>query len=285
MLGATTRHKAADIWTKKYEVPKKAYEHLSRRRANADYFAQAAVVGPKSPQEAVDAAGGAISNSLAYAGDVSLTGADLPGSTAAAYASEKAAPRQKGPFESLLGGVTNMLDGVATGFNKLDKGVTSVENKVDSAIDGDTTEATSAAPAQAGNGGFFGETSGGAMLGSLVGGYFGGPMGAVVGGLVGQGINRSLTGMADQAQTDANAAESGGILGGVGRAVDGLFGGIGNMFGLDSASSSGGGSHDSGRSESRSSGDGKSHGQSRGGGATNRSGTRESYGSFESSHS
>lgn len=240
--GATTRYKAADVWTKKYEVPKKTHEFLSKRRANADYFANMATTGPKSPQEAADAAGHPGAPNRGYAGDESVTGAAL------SYAAEEPA-RSKGPFESLLGGVTNMLSGVANTYSKVDNAVTGVENKVTNAIDGDM-DATSATPEKK-EGGFFGETSGGAILGSLVGGYFGGPAGAVVGGLLGQGVNRGLTKMADQAQGDADVAQDGGMLGGVGRAIDGLFGGIGNAFGFDS----------SGSSESRSSssgGNGKS---------------------------
>jgi hypothetical protein len=223
MLGATTRHKATDIWTKKYEVPAKAYEKLAKRRAHADAFAEMVATGPKSPQEAVDAAGGALANATAYAGaNESLTGASMPGSEATAYSATPTPNPKKGPFESLLGGVSNAI---GTAISTVD----GVVDKADAAIDGDLG-ATSATPAKA-NTGFMGDTTPGAMVGALAGGYFAGPMGSIVGGLIGQGINKALTGVADQANQNGAQDVGSGIAGGVGRMIDGFFGGLSNAFG------------------------------------------------------
>lgn len=250
MLGATTRTKASDVWTKRYEIPAKAYENLAGRRKNADYFARANAAGPKSPGAAVDAAGASIGGALGEVADVSFTGANLPGgipgknlkATATAYAETgptRANGKAKGPFESLLSGITGGLNSIGSTVNGIDKGIKNAEKKVESAVTGETPEAEAEAKP---DDGFFGEASGGAMLGSLVGGYFGGPAGAVVGGLVGQGLNRGLNNRAGLAQTAADTKASGGLLGGVGRVLDGILGGItGGLTSIASPSSESGG--------------------------------------------
>jgi hypothetical protein len=49
-----TRAKAASVWTKEYERPAKAYEHIGTRQQNATYFSKMDAGRPRSPQEAID---------------------------------------------------------------------------------------------------------------------------------------------------------------------------------------------------------------------------------------
>jgi len=83
-----------------------------------------------------------------------------------------------------------------------------------------------------------GEVGLGGILGSLAGGLIGGPMGAVAGGLLGQGLFDGLNGT-----TDETTGEEDGLLGGLGRTIDGYLNSVGESlgFGSDASGSSNGG--------------------------------------------
>jgi hypothetical protein len=227
MKEAPNRYAAAKTWTQKYERPKKEYEFVDKRAKNADYFAGVLDKGPKSPQEAADA-------SNAFQG--SLTGAVEEmsyGSPAMAYRDPQVTTRSRkaqepaGPFETMFGGISDAVSGVAS-FSEAPAGAKSSKQVASDAGDRTQTSKPSAF------GDFFGETSTGAVLGTLVGGLFGGPVGAIAGGLVGQGINKALSSLADQNQEDADNTKATSLAGGFGRALDNTVGGIGALFG-DSA--------------------------------------------------
>lgn len=142
---------------------------------------------PMSPQAAIDAS-------------------SVTGSTAKSTATT--AERKPGVFESLFGGISNALDGVA---------------------DAPNAKAADGAEAKGGVTGFLSEDANiGANVGALAGGYFGGPAGAVVGGLLGQGAGKIFGGAFGDMNIGAGIGRAAdGILGGIGRALGGLADGIG----------------------------------------------------------
>lgn len=211
LQSAPTRYKAADIWTKKYEVPAKAYEHLDRRRKNADYFAK--VASGLDPGDMPD--------------DESLTGAKLSYAEEGAPRNPKTALRDKNNnADSLFGRVGADLSAGVEAIGGMFGLASSQDVAADAAGQADASGETAA---QA-DSGFFGETSIGAMVGSLAGGMIGGPMGAILGGLAGQGISRALSNIGDDVQERTDQEEENGVAGGVGRSVDGFLGGL---FGND----------------------------------------------------
>lgn len=70
------------------------------------------------------------------------------------------------------------------------------------------------------------DTTFGGVAGAVLGGYFGGPLGAIAGGLLGQGLNQALSKAPTDKEAAAKTTEAQGIAGGVGRAMDNLFGGL-----------------------------------------------------------
>jgi hypothetical protein len=240
-----TRKQATTIWTRKYEVPKKEFEHLKTRQKHADYFATLVDQGPKSPQAAIDAA--------PYQDPGSLTGGtqELSYTDPQVTTDYRDAPREgAGAFETILGGTANAVSGLFAGVNNAAKGVmngspeqvlssqrVSEEAVTKAKAAGESTAAQAAGQAKGGIVGFMeADTTPGAVMGSLVGGYFGGPLGAIAGGLMGQGINKALSNISIQKQEEVEVDEANGIAGGVGRAMDGLFGGIGGMLGMSNKS-------------------------------------------------
>lgn len=147
-----------------------------------------AKAAPTNPQEAVDAA---------------------PfGNVAAALGAESQVAEKRGPFETMFSDIGDALGGIGNAF---------------SGVTGETTGAvnSTAADGKAKEQGFFGEATGLAQVGSLVGGYFGGAPGAIAGGLLGQGVSKVFGG------STALNGNGVGLAGGVGRVLDGIFGGIG----------------------------------------------------------
>jgi hypothetical protein len=276
-----TRSKATTTWTREYERPAKAYEHLGTRKENAAYFANmAAPDRPKGPQEVVDRtspgnkAMAAIEAATRDVGKVGVTGASVGKNSAATayvdpfvsapnYDAAKAGAKgpstqsnpSAGPMESVFGGIANAIGGVASGVSGFATGINNMDVMGAFAAMGGSAEQNAknaaymaeragektqqaAASAKSGIGGFMAaDANTGAYLGAMVGGYFGGPIGAVLGGLAGQGINKALDGIAGQKkQEDVEKKAETGIAGGVGRAIDNLFGGAGSGSGWSGSS-------------------------------------------------
>lgn len=255
MKKATTLADATKTWTNKFEVPNQKYAHHDRRLSLSKQFASLTSKGPKSPQAAIDAASSTM-NGIAGLG--SLTGAtnvepeyvedEAPANatTKTGYVAEDGTSvtrqlerqaqqgRTPGLFEQMF---TGMAGAVAGATADLSQKTNAVSNKLGlgDVVDGKQVESGGIALDDTGDkmnptsekDGFFGDANFGGMTGSLLGGYFAGPVGAVVGGLAGQGITRALTKVSTAAQTEADAKETAGIAGGVGRAMDSLFGGFG----------------------------------------------------------
>lgn len=197
----------------------------------------------KTPQEAIDAS-------------------SVTGST-----SKAPAERKPGVFESLFGGISNALDGVA---------------------DAPNAKANGAEAKKGGITGFLSDEANiGANVGALAGGYFGGPAGAVIGGLLGQGAGKILGGAAGDVNIGAGIGRAAdGILGGIGRALGGIADGIGldgqlgfqGSFTSDSMSTGSTENRSGGSNDSRSGGKSWDRGGWNDGSSTSPSSSR-SYGS------
>ena len=249
MKAATSRKQASQVWTQQYERPKKEFEFLGKRAANADY-AHSVLGQIKGPQDAADAAHVLDGfGSLTGATDEMATSYVDPQVSTADRDAKAAANKRSGPF----GAVMTAVDDISSQFSgrTAEQAAAARGGVVNHTVDhlGDlgrrigsdvfgmsfsnpdgTPNEKAGAKADSG---FFGETSMGAMMGSVVGGVFGGPVGAIVGGLAGQGISRALDKMSTANQDVADAEVTQGSAGGVGRAIDGFFGGLGGMFASD----------------------------------------------------
>lgn len=302
-----TRSKAATVWTRQYEVPAKAVEHLAERKANANYFANLDKDRPKSPQAAIDMTSpyrsleaiNAATAALANGQKVGLTGAvvagqptsvkatayvdpvvnaagakaagtnragaysSTPGSSAGRSGTQTADQHagrtgastglEDGSVDSFgeffsgltdaIGGVVSGVTGFAQGLGNLDPqaafaampggpvAAKSQEVATDAANKAKEAGTATKAAAQTGISGFLNaDTTVAGFLGTMVGGYFGGPLGAIAGGLAGQGIDKALSGMSKDKATELDKEKDAGLAGGIGRAVDGFFGGVNSMF-------------------------------------------------------
>jgi len=225
MKAAPDRAAATKTWTNSYERPKAEFAHHDRRIANADFFAGLAGAGPKSPMEAADAAG------KAYR-DESVTGATLTGYTDPVVTTKD---RKADPFSSLFGNVDKAVTDVSNQFNGKGKDPEApVNHTVDHLGDMFGVTKKTGDEAAAGDSGFFGDTTGMAMIGAVAGGMFAGPIGSVLGGLAGQGISKALDRLANYQQEVADTAVTQGAAGGTGRQVKSFFGGIGDIFSPES---------------------------------------------------
>jgi len=153
------------------------------------------------------------------------------------------AGKAMGPMETMFSGITNAISGMTSDLSQAGKALNNGDVRgAFGALDGKPNPQTSQevaagaqAQAQTTSGGIKGfmeaDTTFGGFAGAMLGGYFAGPVGAVVGGLLGQGLNQAVTGTPATKQSLTEEEEAAGLAGGVGRAMDSFFGGLGNLFG------------------------------------------------------
>lgn len=145
-----------------------------------------------------------------------------------------AGPAQPSTLGGALSGFMNGVNGFTSGLmtGNLDKAFTAVADPTSSkataaGAKATAEQATQTTQAAAKSQGFMQQdTNLVGAIGAIAGGMFAGAPGSIAGGLVGQAIGKAFDSISAEKAAKDIETKADGLLGGVGRAIEGLFGGL-----------------------------------------------------------
>lgn len=191
---AKTAAQATKAHTVHYEAPK--IDNSAARAKNIGII-NAALAGTTPPA----------------AEDVGTTASVVDDGTSTTTESKPAKAESKSIFGSIVDSLSAVGDeALGVGTNAVDKATANADEKA-GFLDGDVNFGT--------------------IAGSIAGGLVGGPIGSMLGGILGNAVHNALSRDPEDATSGILGDDENGILGGLGRALDGLGADVGSAFGGD----------------------------------------------------